>query len=366
MRRFFPFLILLALVLAAVFAYRHFTAGAGNPGAGGPPGGMPPTQVETVRVKARPLASQFETVGSLRADESAVIRPEVAGKIEKIHFTEGQRVPAGALLFSLDSALTQADLNEANANLENSRRANTRANELASKQLISHADLDKAKASLGVDQARAASARTHLSKTQIRAPFEGVVGLREVSPGDYVNIGQALVDLVRLDPIEVNFSVPEIELGRLAVGQKVNLRVDAYPDEKFAGEIVAIAPTIDAAGRSAMLRARASNSGLKLRPGLFARVQIVFATNPQALMIPEEAIWPQGEQKMVFVVNDGVAKLVPVTLGTREPGLVEVVTGLKAGDEVVTAGQLKLFDGAKVMTAAAASGQGHTPPVASN
>ncbi len=364
MRRFFPFLILLALLLGAVFGYRHFTAGAGQPGAGGPPGGMPPTQVETVRVKARPLASQFETVGSLRADESVVIRPEVAGKIEKIHFTEGQRVPAGALLFSLDSALTQADLNEANANLENSRRANVRAIELASKQLISHADLDKAKASLGVDQARAASARTHLSKTQIRAPFEGVVGLREVSPGDYVNIGQALVDLVRLDPIEVNFSVPEIELGRLAVGQKVNLQVDAYPDEKFVGEIVAIAPTIDAAGRSATLRARVSNSGLKLRPGLFARVQIVFSTNPQALMIPEEAIWPQGEQKMVFVVNDGVAKLVPVTLGTREPGQVEVVTGLKVGDEVVTAGQLKLHDGAKVMTAA--SGQGHTSPAASN
>lgn len=323
-------------------------------GAGGPPGGgMPPTQVETAKVEARALPSQFETVGSLRADESAVIRPEIAGKIERIGFTEGQRVSAGSLLFSLDAALTQADLNEANANLENSRRANTRANELAGKQLVARADVDQTRASLGVDQARAASARTRLEKTQIRAPFDGVVGLRDVSVGDYVTAGQALVDLVRMDPMEVDFRVPEVQLGKMKVGQAVNLSVDAYPGETFAGEVVAIAPTIDAAGRSASLRARVANADLKLRPGLFARVQVVFGTNAKALMVPEQAIWPNGEQKMVFVVVDGIAKLVPVTLGARQPGWVEIVEGLKAGDEVITSGQQKIGDGAKVATAAA-------------
>jgi membrane fusion protein (multidrug efflux system) len=323
-----------------------------KPGAsGGPPGGeMPPTQVETVRVAPSALANQFETVGSLRAQESAVIRPEVDGKITAINFTEGQHVSAGSLLFSLDAALTQADLNEANANLENSRRANARASELADKQLIARSDLDKAKANLGVDQARAASARTRMDKTRIRAPFDGVVGLREVSIGDYVKAGDALVDLVRMDPIEVDLRAPEVVMSTLAVGQTINLGVDSFPGEVFTGTVVAIAPTVDLAGRSVLLRARLANVNGKLRPGMSARVQIVLDTKSNALMVPEQAIWPNGEEKMVYVVQDGVAKLVPVTLGTRQPGLVEVVTGLKAGDEVVTAGQMKLHDGAKVMT----------------
>jgi membrane fusion protein, multidrug efflux system len=344
------------LCLTPVLALALVACGSsGQEGAGGPPGGgMPPTAVETAKVASQSLPNQIETVGTLRADEAAVIRPEVAGKIEKIHFTEGQRVGAGSLLFSLDASLTQADLNEANANLENSRRANARAGELADKQLVARADLDKAKATLSVDQARAASARTRLEKTQIRAPFEGVVGLREVSAGDYVSAGQSLVDLVRLDPMEVDFRVPEAQLGKMAVGQAVKLSVDAFPSDTFTGEIVAIAPTVDAAGRSVSLRARVPNHDLKLRPGLFARVQIVFGTNPAALMVPEEAIWPNGEQKMVFRVDGGAVKLVPVTLGTRIPGFVEIVDGLEAGDEVVTSGQQKLQDGAKVSTGAPA------------
>lgn len=347
-------------ILIASLALGLSACGSSAPdGAGGPPGGgMPPTTVETARVEVRALPSLIETVGTLRADESAVIRPEVAGTIEKIHFTEGQRVAAGTLLFSLDGALTQADLNEAQANLDNSRRASARASELADKQLVARADLDKAKATLSVDQARAASARTRLGKTQLRAPFDGVVGLREVSAGDYVTAGQALVDLVRLDPMEVDFRVPEVQLGKVAVGQAVNLRLDAFPGQDFAGEVTAIAPTVDAAGRSVSLRARVPNADLKLRPGLFAQVQIVFGTNPKALMVPEEAIWPIGDQKMVFVIHDGAVKLVPVTIGMRIPGAVEVLDGVKAGDEVVTSGQQKLQDGAKVSTGAGAAPAG--------
>ena len=355
-------------ILIAVLILGLSACGSSAPeGAGGPPGGgMPPTAVETARVEVRALPSLIETVGTLRADESAVIRPEVAGAIEKIHFTEGQRVAAGALLFSLDGALTQADLNEAQANLDNSRRASARASVLADKQLVALADLDKAKAALSVDQARASSARTRLGKTQLRAPFEGVVGLREVSAGDYVTAGQALVDLVRLDPMEVDFRVPEVQLGKVAVGQTVNLRLDAFPGQDFAGEVTAIAPTVDAAGRSVSLRARVPNADLKLRPGLFAQVQIVFGTNPKALMVPEEAIWPIGEQKMVFVVHDGAVKLVPVTIGMRIPGAVEVLDGVKAGDEVVTSGQQKLQDGAKVSTGAAGAPAGKPPAPAAN
>jgi len=355
MRRSFALVILTLATLALI-------AGCKPGGAGGPPGGeMPPTQVETIRAAPSSLTNQFETVGSLRAQESAVIRPEIDGKITAINFTEGQHVAAGSLLFALDAALAEADLNEARANLDNSRLASARASELSSKQLIARADFDKAKADLGVNQARAASARTRLDKTQIRAPFDGVTGLREVSVGDYVKAGDSLVDLVRMDPIEVDLRAPEVVMSTLAVGQKINLGVDSFPSETFSGTIIAIAPTVELGGRSVLVRARLANADGKLRPGMSARVQIVLGTNPNALMIPEQAIWPNGDEKMVYIVKDGVAKLVPVTLGARQPGMVEVLTGLKAGDEVVTAGQLKLHDGAKVMTAAPKSGATSAP-----
>jgi membrane fusion protein (multidrug efflux system) len=338
---------LLALALAA--------CGGDEPGAGGPPGGgMPPTTVETVVLKAQPLPSQFETVGTLRADEAAVIRPEVDGRIIRIHFQEGQPVADGAMLFTLDPALVQADLNEANANLENSRRALARANELAAKQLIARSELDNAKAQLAVDEARAASARTRLSKTQIRAPFAGVAGLRTISEGDYVNSGQALIDIVRLDPMEVDLRLPETVLSQLAVGQAVVLGADAYREDRFNGIVAAIAPTVDAGGRSVSIRARIGNPDGKLKPGMSVRARIVFATKAEALLVPEQAIWPNGDQKAVYVVRDGTAKLVPVTLGARQPGTVEITSGLKAGDEVITSGQQKIFDGAKVATAGAA------------
>ena len=355
MRRLIPFLIIVGALLLAFAGYRLFFAkGQDAPsaaaGPGGPPGGMQPTAVETVRVRMRTLPNQFETVATLRADESIVVRPEVAGRIQKIHFAEGENVAAGALLFALDDALTRSELNEANANLLNSKRAYTRANELAGRQLIAKSALDTTQAELAVNQARVASAQTRLSKTQIRAPFSGVTGLRTVSEGDYVNVAQELVPLVRLDPIELDMRAPEVVLSSLAVGQKLDFGVDAYRDEIFSATVVAISPTVDAGGRSVALRARLENPDRKLRPGMSARARITLATNSRALLVPEQAIWPNGEQKMVYVVTAGVAKLVPVTLGIRQPGLVEVTSGIKDGDEVVVTGQLKLRDGAKVKT----------------
>jgi len=351
MRRFVPLFVAAGVLLLAFLGYRFFFAAEPDAkAAGGPPGGgMPPTMVETARVQLRDRPNQFETIGSLRADESISVRPEIAGRIEKIHFSEGEKVAEGGLLFTLDDALTRADLNEANANLQNTNRAYLRAKELAGKQLIARADLDTTQAELAVNQARAASARTRLEKTQIRAPFGGVTGLREVSVGDYVEAGQILVDLVRLDPIELDLRAPEVVLSSLAVGQNVDFGVASFPDQVFSATVVAIAPTVEAGGRSVSLRARLDNPDQKLRPGMSARVRIDLTNHGRALMVPEQAIWPSGEQKMVYLVVDGTAKLVPVTLGGRQPGLVEVTSGLKAGDEIVVAGQLKLFDGAKVV-----------------
>jgi membrane fusion protein (multidrug efflux system) len=374
MRRVIPVLVILAAAallffgLKAVFPSKDAAAGGpggGHGGPGGPGGGMPPTMVETVRVARQALPNRFETVASLRADKSVRLRPEVAGQIDAIRFTEGEPVREGQVLFALDDALVRADLNEANANLQNSQRAYARARELSAKQLIARADVDKAQASLAVDQARAASARTHVEKALVRAPFSGVAGLRLVDAGDYVNAGQDLVELVRLDPLELDFRAPEVVLSTLRVGQTVDFAVDSFPNERFQATVVAIAPSVDAAGRSVAMRARFANPGQKLRPGMSARLQVVLDTNASALLVPEQAIWPNGEQKMVYTVVDGKAKLVPVTLGMRQPGSVEVTSGLKEGDVVVVSGQLKIGDGAPVQavpakTAGAPSGA--SPP----
>lgn len=351
MRRFLPILVIAGAVLLVGFALKFFfwKDDGGGQGFGGPPGGgMPPSTVETVTLRARATSNQFETVGTLRSSEAITLRPEVAGRIERIHFADGEQVARGALLFTLDDALVRAELNEANANLQNSKRAHDRARELADKQLISRADLDKALAEFTVDGARAASARTRMAKAQIRAPFSGVIGLRAVSIGDYVEPGQDLVGLVRLDPLEIDLRAPEVVLSSLAVGQDVVFGVDSFRTERFKATVAAIAPTVDAGGRSVSLRARFDNPEQKLRPGMSARVRIVLDSNARALLVPEQAIVPIGEQSNVYVVVQGKAKLVPVTLGQRQPGLVEATTGLKDGDVVIVSGLQKIGDGAPV------------------
>ena len=196
--------------------------------------------------------------------------------------------------------------------------------------------------------ARLRSVESRLSKTVIRAPFDGYVGLRQINVGDYATIGQELINVVRLDPLRVDFSVPEILLARVQPGQDINVTVGAFPDQTFRGVVTAIDPQIDVTGHSMAIRARLPNPDLKLRPGLFAQVSVSLATKPDALMIPEQAIWPIGNDKTLYIVEDGVANQRIVTIGDRKDGMVEITSNLSAGEEVVVAGQMKIFPGAKV------------------
>ena len=326
-------------------------AAGGGPGAGGPPGGMQ-LPVEAVTIQPQPLSSGLQTVGSLRADESVVVRPEVAGRIQRIHFKEGGRVGAGQPLFTLDGSIAQADLNEAAANLKNSRSAATRAGQLVDDKLIARADYDKTRAALGVDQARLESARTALSKMTLRAPFAGQIGLREVSVGEFVNVGQDLVTLVRVDPIEVDFAVPETALSQIRNGQTIQVTVDAFPGDVFGGKVVAIAPVVDLDSRSIKLRAQIANPDGRLHPGQFAKLQLQpRGGDAPALLVPEQALMQSGDERYVYTVVDGKAKKVVVKTAARVPGKVQVVEGLKAGDVVITAGQSKpmMHEGMAVM-----------------
>lgn len=350
----------LALTLAIALAACSSSPDEGGQ-AGAAPGGMPPMAVEAVTVRAEPLQAGLSTVGTLRADESVVIRPEVNGRLVKIHFQEGQRVRQGDALFSLDASVTRASLREAQANQETARSANRRASDLGARQLLSRSDVDLTKAQLAVSQARVEAARAQLDKATLVAPFSGVIGLREVSVGEVVSPGQALVNLVRLDPMAVDFSLPEGQLAQVAVGQKLSLSVDAFPGEEFAGEVSAIEPVIDVDSRSARVRARVGNSEDKLRPGLFARVSLdVGDAGATALLIPEQALMQEGETRFVYVVRDGKAARVVVKTGQRVPGRIAITQGLKDGDQVITAGQGKpmMHEGAAVNVVPAGSGDG--------
>ncbi|HWM86533.1 MAG TPA: efflux RND transporter periplasmic adaptor subunit [Kofleriaceae bacterium] len=373
MRRIVTPLILIVLVILGVLLWRHFsggeTAAGGGPGGGGggPPGGMQ-LPVEAMTVQPEPLAGGLSTVGTLRADESVVVRPEVPGRLIKIHFAEGQRVKAGAPLFSLDSSVPRANLREAVATLENARRTSARSVELASGSLISRSELENAQAQLSVNEARVASSRAQLGKMNLTAPFGGVVGLREVSVGAYVTAGQALVNLVRLDPMEVDFSLPERDLDRVAVGQPLAITVDAFPGQTFEGRVDAIDPMMDINTRSARLRAQIENPDYKLRPGLFARISLDTGGGAKALLVPEQALLQQGETRFLFRIVDGKASRTEVKTGRRVPGKLEITQGIKAGDQVIIAGQGKpmMTDGMPVVVVpgsdAKAAAPGGAPP----
>jgi membrane fusion protein (multidrug efflux system) len=312
-------------------------------------GGPPPLPVEAATVKEAPLVRSIQAVGSLRSGESVVIRPEVAGRIAEIAFEEGTEVAAGQLLVRLDAAAEKARLASAEAQLALSRANHKRALELSRRNNVSQAALEEAASRMSVDQAAVALARTAVDKSEIVAPFAGVVGLRQVSVGAYVAPGQDLVNLESLHPLKVDFRAPEIFATQLHPGQTVQISVDAVPGETFAGEVIAIDPRVDINGRAMMLRASVPNPDHTLRPGMFARVVLILEEKPDALMLPEQALVPQGRQQMVIRVEDGKAAYVPVRIGQRQGSEVEIVDGLSVGDTVVTAGQVKLHPGQPVM-----------------
>ncbi len=309
---------------------------------------MPPMPVKAAPVTRETLNVEVTAVGTLRADETVIIRPEIAGRVTAIHFKEGQTVNAGDPLITLDQDEYKAQLagSAAQAGLEAS--SYQRLQDLQRKNLASQQNLDETKAKL--DAARAAQElnRVRLDKTVIRAPFSGTVGLRSVSPGAYVKPGDDIANLESLGSMKLDFRVPETYLARLAVGQSLAVRVDAWPDQSFEGSIYAIDPALDEQTRTVLLRARLPNKGNKLRPGLFARVSLILERRENALVAPEQAIVPLGQTPFVYRVVDGKAVATPVKLGLRRPGLVEILDGLQAGDQVVTDGQLKIRDGAAV------------------
>ncbi|HEX6978687.1 MAG TPA: efflux RND transporter periplasmic adaptor subunit [Alphaproteobacteria bacterium] len=371
MRTIAAIIVVLLLAAGAGGAYRYFAAqpaaqaGAG-PGAGGPPGGfaMP---VEAAPVRVGPSRQQVHAVGSLRSNESVTIRPEVAGRITRINFDEGQKVKRGQVLVQLDASVAQAELAQAQAALALARANYDRAEELARRGAGTQRALDEARARLRSDEAAVRLAEARLEKYTLVAPFDGVVGLRQVSIGDYVAAGTDMVNLEQIDPLKVDFRVPEIFLASVRPGQRISVAVDALPGREFGGEVYAIDPLVDAGGRSIVIRARIANPDDSLRPGLFARVTLTIDERAEALFVAEQSIVPVGDQHFVFKVVDGqqagskVVAYTPVKIGERRRGEVEIREGLRPGDVVVTAGLLKIRDGMPVQIVPGPSTPGAAP-----
>ena len=311
----------------------------------------PPRQavaVEAARVSVDTVVEDLRAVGTLRPNEAVAVAPEIAGRVARMPFREGQAVAAGAVLVELDASILRAELAKARSDLTLARANHERVSALAKRGLATQRSLDEARAALQVAEADYQLAQARLEKATIKAPLAGVVGLRTVSVGAYVTPGQRIVELADIDPVKAEFRVPELALPELRRGQPIRVTVDALPGRTFDGEIDAIDPTVDVAGRAVRLRARIPNPRGELSPGLFARVQIVVGRRENALLVPESAVFAEGTRRFVYRVIGGHAVRTAVQLGQRRPGQVEVRKGLARGDVVVTAGQQQVNDGAAV------------------
>jgi membrane fusion protein (multidrug efflux system) len=347
------------LAALAIVGASSYWAGTQSPAPSKVAGPVPPSPsapakgpqgivVEAAKVATVKLPQSLTAVGSLRSDETIIVRPEVAGRVSQIAFREGEQVAKGSVLVHLDNSVQQADLQRAKANLVLSKSKFDRAVELRKQGFISSQATDEAENNLNVAQADIELMQARLEKTAIRAPFSGTIGLRQVSIGDYVKEGQDMVNLESLDPLKVDFRVPEIYLAQVKGGQTLQVTLDAIPDRAFDGHVSAINPLIDANGRSIVIRAQVANRDGKLRPGMFARVRLFTSGSKDTLVIPEESLFPVGDDKFVYKVVDNKAMRQKVEIGQRREGRVEIVNGLAAEDVVVTAGVIKLRDGAAV------------------
>jgi membrane fusion protein (multidrug efflux system) len=317
----------------------------------GPPPAMP---VKAAAARIAPAVDEVGAVGTLRADEAVTIRPEIAGRVVEFRFNEGQAVARGAVLVRLDQSELGAVLASSRAQLKWEEQRMERAEDMHKKGFISQQGLDDQKTNLVRARAKLAEDEAKLAKTEMRASFSGVTGLRQVSEGQYVAAGTDIARLEKIDQLKLDFRIPESFIGKLKAGQPVKVLVDAYADKVFPGSVYAIEPGVDDQTRTIQLRARVANPELRLRPGMFARVQVQLGVREKAIWIPEAAIVPKGQDITVFRVlagpdGGGKVDVVRVQTGARKVGEVEIVKGLAAGDLVVTEGTQKIGPGSSVV-----------------
>ena len=343
-------MILLAAVFGGIFGWKQHMATEMAAAQGG---GPPPAVIAAATVEQETWQPYLQVVGSLSAVAGIEVTAEVGGIIRAIHFQSGEAVSAGDLLLELDDDTDEAALKGLLAERSLAQLKYDRLARLVRDKSVSKSDFDEARATLDSADAQAAAQQALIEKKRIRAPFDGRLGIRRVDLGEYLTPGAAIVPLEKLDPIYVDFALPERELARVETGQGIKIRVQAYPGEAFVGEIVAIDPGIQVGSRSFRVRGQLGNTDNRLRPGMFADVRVNLPQNAPVLTIPDTAISfaPYGDSVFVIEEKDGASSVSrrQIETGQTRAGRVAVTRGLAAGERVVSAGHNKLRNGQAVI-----------------
>jgi membrane fusion protein (multidrug efflux system) len=347
-KRFFLIFIVSILIFGGLFGWKFYQIGEAMKNIPLPP----PAVVAATEVKVESWQPYLTAVGSLVAVAGIDVSNEIAGKVKTIHFESGQSVQQGQLLIEMDASTDRAELKALMAEEELAKVRFARGEKLIAHNFIAKADYDHNRALQAQAQALAEAKRTVIAKKQINAPFSGKLGIRLVDVGQYLEEGSAIVPLQKLDPIYVDFMLPESRLATLAVGQKLDITVQAYPEQTFSGVISALNPGIDVGTRSIKVRATMHNPKQILRPGMFADVRISLSDKREVLTVPDTVITYNPYGDSVFVIEPGklglTVKVKQVVTGETRSGRVEIIKGLNAGEKIVSAGQVKLRNGMPV------------------
>jgi membrane fusion protein (multidrug efflux system) len=332
-RRTLAYAAVAAILLAGALIPRLLSSRSSRPapvGSSGPPA----VSVRTVTVVPQTLTERLATTGAVRANEDVELAVEISGKVSGIHFREGSRVRAGQLLLEIDDTQLVAERDRAAHRVSLAERSEARQRRLIDEGLTSQEEYDFAQSELNVLRAELELAEARLIKTRIQAPFEGIIGLRDVSVGSYLTPQTRIATLQDVDPVKIDFSVPEKYVGHLSAGSTIQFRTKGS-ERVHTGTIVAVEPLIDRDTRSLTLRARSPNPDGLLVPGAFADVEIVVRRIEGALAVPSRAIIPELGGRKVFVYEDGEAQPRSVETGLRTADLVEVTRGLEPSDRVI-------------------------------
>ena len=322
----------------------------GGPGGAGGGFQMPPTPVEAALAESGSVRDEFTAVGTLEAGELITVTSEISGIVRGLPFTEGGPISKGQLLARIDDSELVARLDRAEALKKQGQLNFERAKSLNERGAIAQQQLDDAQASLNVVDADLALVQAQLAKTRVSAPFSGLVGTQRISIGAFVRPGDAITELAQISELKATFPAPERFMGQLSPGAIVAVTAPAFPGVALSGRIDVIEPVLDPSTRNVRIVARVANPDHLFRPGMSANIRVVLSERPEALTIPSQSVFVEGDQAFVYLINaDSTVMQVPVSLGTRTAGAVEIVTGLSPGARVVSTGHQKLYPGAKVV-----------------
>ena len=337
-------LVALALVLGALFAWRFAQIRQQVEMMSQAP---PPAEIEVVAVAERRWAQSIRAIGGLRAVNGVEVANEIAGVVEALEFESGQSVEAGDVLLRIEAETDEAALETREAEARLALQQFERFSNLIKQDAVSQSEFDEARANYEAAEARVHEQRALLNKKTIRAPFSGVLGLRQVDLGQYIGVGTPIVGINMLDPIQVDFTISERELPRVRVGDRVEVTVAAFPDQRFNGQVQAIDSSVLPESRTVRVRAELDNPDMRLRPGMFANVRTVRDEMMDVVTVPRTAISYNTYGDFVFEVVEGeggqkIVERVSVTTGEARDGEVRIVEGIDAGATVVGAGLLRL------------------------